>query len=159
MYESNGVGLAANQVGYPIQLFVMNQTGEAEKNDEELAIINPVILRRKGKYIDQEGCLSFPKIYAEVSRAESIEVEAVLTDGSVQRFQWNGRQARIAQHEIDHLKGISFVDRLSDDVLQEVQEELDDMRVNYAIDRRLGLVRSAENTKKFLAEIEKKFCE
>jgi peptide deformylase len=159
MYALNGVGLAANQVGYPIQMFVMNETGDPEKPENEYVFINPVILRRKGNQIDQEGCLSFPGIYADVNRAKSIEIEAIAIDGSVQLFKWTDRQARIAQHEYDHLNGVSFVDRLSELSLHEIHEELDELKINHESDIRLGFVPSEKETQKHIAELEKQFCD
>jgi peptide deformylase len=159
MYESQGVGLAANQVGYPIQLFVMNETGDFEKPENEYVFINPVILKRRGNLVDQEGCLSFPGIYADVNRADSIEVESIAIDGSIQQFQWKDRPARIVQHEYDHLNGISFVDRLSELSLHEIREDLGDLKINYEGDIRLGFIPSADETKKRIADLEKKFCE
>jgi peptide deformylase len=159
MYALNGVGLAANQVGYPIQMFVMNEIGDPEKPENEYVFINPVILRRKGNQIDQEGCLSFPGIYADVNRAKSIEIEAIAIDGSVQLFKWTDRQARIAQHEYDHLNGVSFVDRLSELSLHEIHEELDELKINHESDIRLGFIPSEKETQKRIAELEKQFCD
>ncbi|MDR2762407.1 MAG: peptide deformylase [Planctomycetaceae bacterium] len=159
MYEFRGVGLAANQVGYPIQLFVMNETGDFEKPENEYVFINPVILKRKGNQVDQEGCLSFPEIYANVNRAELVEIESIAIDGSIQKFQWKDRPATIVQHEYDHLNGICFVDRLSELSLHEIREELADLKINYEGDVRLGFTPSAEETKKRIADLEKQFCE
>jgi peptide deformylase len=159
MYESCGVGLAANQVGYPIQLFVMNATGDFEQPEEEYVFINPVILKRKGNQTDQEGCLSFPGIYADVNRAESIEIESIAINGSIQCFQWQDRPARIVQHEYDHLHGVSFVDHLSDLSLHEIREDLNELKINYEGDLRLGFAQSAEETKKRIEELEKLFCQ
>jgi peptide deformylase len=159
MYETGGVGLAANQVGYPIQLFVMNETGSIEKPENEYVFINPIILKRKGNKIDQEGCLSFPGIYADVNRAELIEIESIALDGSIQQFQWKDRQARIAQHECDHLNGVNFVDRLNELSLHEIRGDLDDLQINYEGDVRLGFAPNAEEVNKRIAELEKQFCE
>jgi peptide deformylase len=158
MYEMHGVGLAANQVGYPIQLFVMNETGDCEKPECEYVFINPVILRKKGNKIDQEGCLSFPEIYADVNRAESIEIESIALDGSIQNFKWKDRPARIAQHEYDHLQGMSFVDRLSELSLREIRDELNDLEVHYESSMRLGFIPNADEMQKRIVELEKQFC-
>ncbi|MDR1477548.1 MAG: peptide deformylase [Planctomycetaceae bacterium] len=159
MYSSNGVGLAANQVGYPLQLFVMNETGNSEKTENEYVLINPVISRRKGNQIDQEGCLSFPGVSADVNRAKSIEIESIAIDGSVQFFKWIDRQARIAQHEYDHLNGINFVDRLTESSLDEIRDDLDELQINHENDIRLGFVLSDQEIQNQIAELEKQFCE
>ena len=157
MYAASGVGLAANQVGLPFQLFVMNPTGNQETKEEEHVFINPVILKKNGNALDNEGCLSFPDIHADVIRPESIEVESISLSGEVQCFKWKDRPARIVQHEIDHLNGIGFVDRLSDTVKLEVRSELDDMHAVFEGDQRLGFF-SEEAVMQVLAEYERKFC-
>ena len=113
MYAAEGVGLAANQVGLPFRLFVMNSTGKKEEKDNEYVFINPIILKKNGTVTDNEGCLSFPDIHADVIRSETIEVESISLSGEEQHFKWKDRLARIVQHEIDHLNGVSFVDRLT----------------------------------------------
>ncbi|MDR2172185.1 MAG: peptide deformylase [Planctomycetaceae bacterium] len=159
MYEFRGVGLAANQVGYPLQLFVMNETGDIEKPEYEHVLINPIIKKRKGILVDEEGCLSFPGIYADVNRSEFIEIESIAIDGSIQRFKWKERPARIAQHEYDHLQGICFVDRLQELNLQEINTKLEELKINYENNVKQGLMPSDEETQKFIAELEKQFCE
>ncbi|MDR0392140.1 MAG: peptide deformylase [Planctomycetaceae bacterium] len=159
MYEMSGVGLAAIQVGYPIQLFIMNVTGDAEQPEHEYTFINPIILKRKGNRFGQEGCLSFPGIYAEVSRAESIEIESLALDGSVQYFKWNDWQARVAQHEYDHLNGMNFVDRLNELSLSDINNELYDLKITYESNIRHGFIPDANETQKHIAELEKQFCE
>ncbi|MDR0327668.1 MAG: peptide deformylase, partial [Planctomycetaceae bacterium] len=77
MYASEGVGLAASQVGLPFRLFVMNPTGKKEEKGDEYVFINPVILKKNGNVVDSEGCLSFPDIHADVLRSEMIEVESI----------------------------------------------------------------------------------
>src|SRR5690606_11926321 len=76
MYEHEGVGLAANQVNLPYRLFVMNPTGDSQKPEEEMVVINPVLSRGKGQQVREEGCLSLPGIHAEVTRNKQIHVEA-----------------------------------------------------------------------------------
>jgi peptide deformylase len=159
MYESSGVGLAANQVGYPIRLFIMNETGNFQNPECEYVFINPIILKRKGNCVDQEGCLSFPGIYKDVNRAESIEIESLALDGSIQHFNWKDRQARIAQHEYDHLSGVNFVDRLTELSLIEIREDLEDLKINYEGDVRLGFIPNLEESQKRIIELEKLFCE
>lgn len=158
MYASEGVGLAANQVGLPYQLFVMNASGDKEKKEEEHCFINPVILKRKGKFTDNEGCLSFPDIRAEVVRAESIEFEGIDLNGELVRFQWKGHPARVVQHETDHLHGIGFVDRLSATALLEVKESLQELQLVFESDQRLGFIPSNEEIAQRIKELEEQRC-
>ena len=157
MYVAEGVGLAANQVGLPFQLFVMNPTGNNENKEEEYVFINPVILKKNGNVSDNEGCLSFPEIHADVIRSESIEVESISLSGEEQHFQWKDRLARIVQHEMDHLNGISFVDRLSASAKIDAKPELDDLRTVFEGDQRLGFD-LVETSKREWEEYERKFC-
>jgi len=113
MYRARGVGLAAPQVGVSRSLFVSNPTGDPVEKGEERVWVNPRILRRTGSVPGEEGCLSFPGIYAEVLRAESIVVEVADVTGKVERVELADFPARIVQHEGDHLEGVLFVDRLS----------------------------------------------
>ena len=158
MYEDDGVGLAANQVGLPYRLFVMNPEGDPEKKEEELVCINPVILKRSGKVEDNEGCLSFPGIHADVLRAEAITFESISLDGEIQRFDWKGHKARIVQHEIDHLNGIGFVDRLSAGAMLEIKQELEDLKTVFEGDRRLGFIPSDEEIARQIEELERLRC-
>lgn len=158
MYEDEGVGLAANQVGLPYQLLVLNPEGDPEKKEEEMVLINPVILKRSGKYEDNEGCLSFPGVHADVVRAEKIVFEFVSLDGEVRRLEWKGHPARIVQHEIDHLNGITFIDRLSAGALLEIKRELEDMQTIFEGDRRLGFVPADEEIFRQIEELENLRC-
>ena len=157
MYAASGVGLAANQVGLPFQLFVMNATGNKETKEEEYVFINPVLLKKNGNAVDNEGCLSFPDVHADVVRPETIEVESVSLSGEIQHFKWKDRHARIVQHEIDHLNGIGFVDRLSATAKLGIRSELDDMHAVFEGDQQLGFV-SLETAMQALEEYERKFC-
>ena len=109
MRADKGVGLAANQVG------VARRVAVVDTNDGEppVVLINPVILERKGKAVQEEGCLSIPEIYGNVERALQIVVETTGLDGKRVRVEAEELRARAIQHEIDHLDGILFIDRLS----------------------------------------------
>ena len=157
MYATDGVGLAANQVGLPFQLFVMNPTSNKEAQEDEYVFINPVILKKNGNVSDNEGCLSFPEIHADVIRAESIEVESISLSGEEQHFKWKDRLARIVQHEMDHLNGTCFVDRLAATAKIEIKSELDDLSTVFEGDQRLGFD-SIESAKQQWEEYEQKFC-
>ena len=124
MYESRGVGLAANQVALPWRLFVINPTGDPEQADEEFVFLNPEIVRRKGSVVGEEGCLSLPGLYMPVRRSERIVVEAFDLDGVPFRMDLQEFEARIVQHEFDHIDGTLFIDHLSDDETEEAQVEL-----------------------------------
>jgi peptide deformylase len=158
MYESDGVGLAANQVGLPLQMFTINPTGDKEQTDDEYVFINPVILKKNGNATDNEGCLSFPEIHADVVRAETIDVEAVMLSGEVRRFQWKGRPARIVQHENDHLNGIGFVERLAPTVSAAISESLDELQSVFESQRRVGGIQDDETILRELKIWEEKFC-
>ena len=114
MYKSGGVGLAAPQVGLGLRLLVINETGDREKTEEELILVNPTITGRKGENtLHEEGCLSFPDIYAEVSRPDACTVKAQDVTGAALNLELTGFLSRIVQHELDHLEGILLVDRMS----------------------------------------------
>ena len=157
MYAASGVGLAANQVGLPFRLFVMNPTGNKETKEEEYVFINPVLLKKNGNVTDSEGCLSFPDVHADVVRSEVIEVESISLTGEEQHFKWKDRLARIVQHEIDHLNGIGFVDRLSDTIKLEIRSELEDLSTVFDGDQRLGFD-SVKAAMQVMEAYEQKFC-
>jgi peptide deformylase len=113
MYAERGVGLAAPQVGLALNLLVLNPTGEAAHPGDEQVLVNPVIKAQKGRESGEEGCLSFPGIYGEVERATQITVAYLDAQGAAQEATFTDFLARIVQHEMDHLRGVLFVDRLS----------------------------------------------
>lgn len=107
MRASKGVGLAANQVG------VARRVAVVETDDQHsYALINPVIVEREGSVKDEEGCLSIPEIFGDVERAARVVVEALDVHGVKQRIEGTELLARALQHEIDHLDGILFLDRV-----------------------------------------------
>jgi peptide deformylase len=110
MYAAPGVGLAATQVDVHKQLLVADMS---EEGDQPLVLINPRILEKDGEQVDQEGCLSFPGIYADVDRALRIKVAAQDVDGKEFVLDVEGPLAVCIQHEMDHLVGKLFVDYLS----------------------------------------------
>lgn len=112
MYKAKGIGLAANQVGSPIRLMVMD-TSPREPDPSPFVVINPIITAAEGSEIDEEGCLSFPHYSAKISRAKRVEIKGFDRNGKELIFQGEDLIARCIQHEIDHLDGICFVDRLS----------------------------------------------
>jgi len=111
MRESHGVGLAAPQVGLKQQILVLNPTGEP---GDDLALVNPRILKLWGeRSLSEEGCLSFPGIYGEVSRPDKVRVEARTPQGEPLEEVYEGFVSRIIQHEMDHLEGVLLIDRMS----------------------------------------------
>ncbi len=126
MYEARGIGLAANQVALPYRLFVINPTGDREQSEFEQVFINPEIVRRNGSEVAEEGCLSLPEVFGPVTRAERIVVEAFDLDGQQLEFELEGIDARVVQHENDHLDGIMFTERVTPETLAELQPLVDD---------------------------------
>jgi peptide deformylase len=113
MYAARGIGLAANQVGLPHRFFVLNLTADPEQKDQELVFINPEIVKRHASVEDEEGCLSFPGIYAPVQRARTIKVQAYDLAGNDVTIDADALFSRAIQHELDHLDGVLFIDRLA----------------------------------------------
>ncbi|MBQ6776127.1 MAG: peptide deformylase [Synergistaceae bacterium] len=107
MHASNGVGLAAPQVG------VLKKVAIVEYEDKSYVLINPKIIDRKGTQEGEEGCLSFPGIYANVLRPLWVKIEAQNEKGELQTIEGEGYTARAFLHEMDHLNGKLFVDYLS----------------------------------------------
>ncbi|RUM90511.1 MAG: peptide deformylase [Thermodesulfatator sp.] len=112
MYRAEGVGLAANQVGKPIQLLVMDVT-PSEAGANPVVVINPIITETEGSATHEEGCLSVPNYSAKITRPARVEVKGYDRHGKEIRLEGDGLISRCLQHEIDHLHGICFVDRLS----------------------------------------------
>ena len=110
MYSAQGIGLAATQVNIHQRLLVLDVS---EGQDQPRVYINPKILASEGSETCEEGCLSVPGTYAEVTRAESIHISAQNVDGSFFEEELDGMHAICLQHEIDHLNGKLFIDYLS----------------------------------------------
>ena len=119
MYAFDGTGLAASQVGVLEMIFV------ADIGEGPFAIINPQIIHRSGKQtVMEEGCLSFPEIFAEISRPGTVDVRALDAKGKPISFRCGGLLARAVQHETDHLNGILFIDRMTKKTKEEIRDEL-----------------------------------
>jgi peptide deformylase len=119
MYGSRGLGLAGNQVAWPFQLFVMNATANPEHADQQRVLINPVIMERRGTIEGDEGCLSFPELYQKVRRAKTVRIQAYDLEGKVIDVVTSDLppeiaelSSRVLQHEIDHLHGVLFIDKM-----------------------------------------------
>jgi peptide deformylase len=108
MYDEVGIGLAAPQVGISLRLMVVGH----DKSGAARAIVNPVIAEQGGEVTSEEGCLSLPGIFAPVTRAEWVRLDGQDLDGNPVSIKGRGLTARVFQHEMDHLDGVLFIDRL-----------------------------------------------
>jgi peptide deformylase len=141
MDDYNGIGLAAQQVGQAIRLTIVDISmvedrpssleidgKEADPNSiMPLVLINPEVTPEGDHEAGGEGCLSFPAIYGEVARAGFVNVKATDANGEELSFKAGGLLARCIQHEVDHLKGILFIDRMDRETKDELKPELDEM--------------------------------
>ena len=139
MYAHKGIGLAAQQVGIPIQLTVIDVRGVTDRPSAlelkgqpadvaalmPLVLINPEITPVGEEVSGPEGCLSFPEIFAEISRPDVVDVRARNGDGQPIEFRCAGLLARAVQHENDHLHGILFIDRMLKNAKEELRAELE----------------------------------
>jgi peptide deformylase len=139
MYDAKGVGLAAQQVGRALQLTVIDvreitdRPSTLELNGQPadpdafmpLVLINPEWKAVNDPVTGPEGCLSFPEIYADISRPESIDVTAMNEKGETISFRAGGLLSRAVQHEYDHLHGVLFIDRMDKPTLKKIKPELD----------------------------------
>ena len=123
MYEEDGIGLASNQIGENLHLFVID-ISHTDENEKPRIFINSSIQKKNGKCLSLEGCLSIPGIQVEVKRSESVTLKYSILDGSEKEEEFDGLLARAIQHEIDHLNGIFIVDRLSDLAKMQFKKEL-----------------------------------
>lgn len=119
MYSASGVGLAAPQVGVPLRVIVISIPEQ-----EEIALINPEVIRKKGERIVNEGCLSVPGYIGEIKRAESVTVKGRDRNGKEIRIKADELLAQALEHEIDHTNGILYTDHLeSMDKLSKIEQE------------------------------------
>ncbi|KAI5341185.1 hypothetical protein L3X38_020459 [Prunus dulcis] len=131
MYKTDGIGLSAPQVGINVQLMVFNPVGERGEG-EEIVLVNPRVSRYSQKTRPfNEGCLSFPGIYADVVRPESVKIDARDINGARFTVNLSGLPARVFQHEFDHLQGILFFDRMSEGVLETICAQLQALEKKY----------------------------
>ncbi|KAL6497544.1 Peptide deformylase 1B, chloroplastic [Orobanche hederae] len=130
-HRTDGIGLSAPQVGINVELMVFNLVGERGEG-EEIVLINPRIKRYSSKIVPfNEGCLSFPGIYGDVQRPDALQVDAQDIAGASFEVNLTGLSARVFQHEYDHLQGILFIDRMSDEVLDGIRAELQALEKKY----------------------------
>lgn len=132
MYATKGVGLAAPQVGINKRLMVYNPEGDSKKWMQETIMVNPKIVEySEAKEWDEEGCLSFPDMSGDVERSKWIKVEAQNLKGKKIKKKFKGWEARIFQHEYDHLDGTVYIDRLTQEGRAKVQVTLEELISNY----------------------------
>jgi len=131
LFEHRGLGLAAPQVGYPYQIFLMRLDRENEDQQSVQVVLNPVLSQFRGWAEEDEGCLSFPGLYQPIRRAKSVHLRAFDLEGREIDRQVTGLEARVVQHETDHLHGILFIDRMSETARLASRDLLDDMVRRY----------------------------
>ena len=142
MYKASGIGLAAQQIGQALQLTVIDVrdvtdrpsrleiAGEPADVDSimPLTLINPEIQPEGEPATGPEGCLSFPEIYADITRPEAVTVKALNAKGESVAFKAGGLLSRAIQHEVDHLNGILFIDRMTAGVKDEIRHHIEDLQ-------------------------------
>lgn len=139
MYEAKGVGLAANQVDLPLRMFVANPTGEKDSG-QEYVMLNPEVQRPKGSGSADEGCLSLPGLHGDVIRPKSVRISAYDITGNPIDETFEGFLARIFLHEIDHLDGTLFFDRMSDHAVADLEEGLDELKIDFRSKQETGSI-------------------
>jgi peptide deformylase len=155
MYEHRGIGLAATQVDLPYRLFIINLESDPAKQDQEFVFLNPVLSNRKGTAEAEEGCLSLPGLYADVKRPERVTINAYTLGGQEVNMDLSGLFARAVQHEVDHLDGVLFIDRLSPTAELTVRPAVEEFEIEFGHRRQRGEIPSDEAIAARLAELEK----
>jgi peptide deformylase len=157
MYAAKGIGLAANQVDLPLRLFILNLEAKPEAG-EEMVFINPVIsLPRGGSEEMEEGCLSLPGLYGQVVRPKQVRINAYSLAGKEFQADATGLFARCVQHELDHLDGVLFPDRMSATARADIVEGLDEFEAEFKTLRETGSVPSDEEIAKQWADWEQRY--
>lgn len=144
MHDKKGVGLAAQQVGYALQLTVIDVRGVTDRPSSlelkgkaadvaefmPVVLINPELTLVGERVAGPEGCLSFPEVFAEITRPEFVDVKALNEKGKPIEFRAGGLLGRAVQHEADHLNGILFIDRMEKKTKEELQVDLDALQAD-----------------------------
>ena len=112
MYQAPGIGLAANQIGRPIRIIVFDITPKDQERQPSV-LVNPEVIESEGEQTLEEGCLSVPEYYSDVKRSARVKVRGQDLEGNPVEVCGEGLLATVLQHEIDHLDGILFIDRIS----------------------------------------------
>lgn len=157
MYEARGIGLAANQVDLPLRIFVINLAADPDEGEEHV-FINPVISKTKGMDEKEEGCLSMPGINGMVKRPDTIHVEAYNLNGELFEATLDGLFARAVQHEVDHLDGVLFTDKLSETGKIAVRPELHELEIAFQSKRDTGELPDDETIAGRIQAIEQQYA-
>ncbi len=127
MYEAEGIGLAANQIGLDMNLFIIDIT-HTEETDETFEFVNAKIIDSWGESLYGEGCLSIPEVSFDVKRPEEIQVNYQTIDGTRKEGKFDGLMGRAIQHEIDHLNGMLITDRVSSVAKMQFNKKLEEIK-------------------------------
>jgi peptide deformylase len=158
MYEAKGIGLAANQVDLPLRLFIVNLEAKPGAG-EELVFINPIIsLPRGGSEEAEEGCLSLPGVYGQVVRPKQVRLNAYSLSGTEFEADLSGLMARCCQHELDHLDGVLFPDRMSPTARADIADDLDMFETEYASRRTTGEIPTDDQLAERWAQWESRYA-
>lgn len=157
MYKAKGIGLAANQVNLPLQMFVINLAAEKGQG-EEMVFINPVVSSPKGSAEANEGCLSLAGVEAMVTRPDQIHVSAFDLAGNQIDQTFKGFLARVIQHEYDHIKGVMFIDRISESEKRLIEGEIEEFELEFEAARAAGSIGTDEDIKKYIKDVEDRYC-
>jgi peptide deformylase len=131
MRHANGVGLAAIQIGEPIRMMVMDERYDQEDKGEALVLFNPQILQEEGSETTEEGCLSIPDVREEVERSFKVKVRYQDLNGQEQVSEFEGLLARCVLHEIDHMDGQLFIQKIPAVKKLFLQRQLNELKKNY----------------------------
>jgi peptide deformylase len=157
MYKSSGVGLAANQVDLPLRMFVANPTGE-KGSGEEYVILNPEVQRPKGNESAEEGCLSLPGLAGDVIRPKSVRISAFDIKGNPIETTFEGFLARVFLHEIDHLDGTMFFDRMNEHAVVDLESGLDELETDFRSKQETGSIPPDDELIARLSQWTEKYC-
>ncbi|HEY2414227.1 MAG TPA: peptide deformylase [Pirellulaceae bacterium] len=158
MYAAKGIGLAANQVDLPLRFFIVNLEAKPDAG-EEMVFINPVVsLPRGGSEEAEEGCLSLPGLYGQVTRPKQVRINAYSLDGQEITTDVTGLMARCVQHELDHLDGVLFPDRMSPSAKADIVEGLDEFEAEFRSRRDTGGIPTDDELAKQWADWESKYA-
>lgn len=154
MYVAKGIGLAANQVDLPYRIFVLNLESDPTTPENEFVFINPVLRSPHGMVEAEEGCLSLPGLYGDVRRPERVVLNAFTLSGEEVTMPLDGLFARAVQHEVDHLDGILFIDRLTSTGLLDAKPTLIEFEDQFLGQRERGVMLDDATIAARLAELE-----
>jgi peptide deformylase len=157
MHEAKGLGLAGNQVAWPFQMIILNLSTDPQQQElpeQPGVFINPVILERKGAIEEEEGCLSLPDLYQRVRRAKQVKVQAYNLKGEAVEISAADLPARAWQHEIDHLQGILFIDKLGPIAKLSSRNALREFEAQFAKAQERGEIPPTAEIEKMLDELQ-----